>query len=148
MTTDSLHKLDDFFRAYEKRFNDFLSGRELDIEGTVNSFATFFVEASPVGIQGGANDENFRPSVERGYAFYKSIGTKSIRITGSDITLLDDFHAMARIHWRSVNEKKDKSEIAIDFEVIYFVQTINSESKIFAYITGDEQKVLKERGLI
>lgn len=147
MTTDSLHKLDDFFRAYEKRFNDFLSGKELDLEGTVNSFATFFVEASPAGVRGGANDNNFRPAVEKGYAFYKSIGTRSMTITGSDITLLDDFHAMARIHWRSVNVK-DNSEIVIDFEVIYFVQTIHSVSKIFAYITGDEQKVLRERELI
>jgi hypothetical protein len=147
MKTDSLHKLDDFFRAYEKRFNDFLSGKELDMEGTVKSFAKFFVGASPLGVNGGANDDNFRPFIEKGYAFYKSIGTRAMKIVGSDITLLDDFHAMAKIHWRAVYDKKGK-EVVIDFDVIYFVQILNNEMKIFAYITGDEQKALKENGLV
>ena len=147
MTTDSLHKLDDFFRSYERRFNDFLSGKKLDAEGTVKSFAKFFVEASPLGVNGRGNDEDFRQAIEKGYAFYKSIGTRSMTIAGNDITLLDDYHAMARIHWRSVYDKNNR-EIVIEFDVLYLVQTINNESKIFAYITGDEQKVLKENGLI
>src|SRR5262245_1080097 len=120
MTTDSLHKLDDFFHAYEKRLNDFLAGMALDQEGIVNSFADFFVEASPLGVQGRANDENFRSALEKGYSFYKSIGTRSMKIIGSDITLLDDHHALARIHWRSVYDK-DEKEIVIEFDVIYIV---------------------------
>jgi hypothetical protein len=147
MKTDSLHKLDDFFRAYEKRFNDFLSGKELDLEGTVASFAKFFVGASPVGVNGGANDQDFPLFIEKGYTFYKNIGTKSMKIVGSDTSLLDDYHAMAKIHWRATYDKNGK-EIVIDFNVIYFVQILNNEMKIFAYITGDEQKALKENGLV
>lgn len=36
----------------------------------------------------------------------------------------------------------------IFFAVIYFVQSRENEHKIFAYITGDEQKAFRENGLI
>jgi hypothetical protein len=55
---------------------------------------------------------------------------------------------MAKVHWQAIYNKKDKSKESIEFDVIYFVQTVNDQLKIFAYITGDEQGVLRERGLI
>jgi hypothetical protein len=39
------------------------------------------------------------------------------------------------------------TSVVIDFDTFYFVQRIKN-LKIFAYITGDEQKVLKEHGLV
>ncbi len=36
----------------------------------------------------------------------------------------------------------------IEFDVFYILQDINNELTIFAYITGDEQGVMKEHGLI
>ncbi len=71
-----------------------------------------------------------------------------MKIASLDITLLDDLHSMVKVHWQAIYNKKNGSEESIDFDVIYFVQMIDDQLKIFAYITGDEQGVLRERGLI
>jgi hypothetical protein len=139
-------KLEEFFRAYERRFTEGLKGA-VDVAGTTASFAKCFVEASPVGVNCGQNDEKFREVIPKGYAFYKSIGTQSMTILSKEITLLDEFHIMCKVQWQSIYLKKDKEEV-IDFEVFYFLQHLNNELKIFAYVTGDEQKLLKERGLV
>jgi hypothetical protein len=55
---------------------------------------------------------------------------------------------MVNVHWNSSYNRKDGSEVFIEFDVIYFVQIIDEKLKIFAYITGDEQAVLREKGLI
>lgn len=136
-----------FFSAYEARFNEAINGRE-DIDGTVNSFDTCFLEASPAGVNCGKNDESFREAVPKGNAYYKSIGTKSMKVSNLDITKLDDLHYMVKVYWDSLYEKKDGKLISIAFDVIYFLKAKGKEWKIFLYITGDEQKVLKENGLI
>lgn len=45
-----------------------------------------------------------------------------MKIVSRDITLLDDFH------------------------ITYLLTTVNNEIRIFEYISGNEQKALKERG--
>jgi hypothetical protein len=136
-----------FFTAYESRFNASLAGN-IDVEGTMRSFANCFVEATPAGITCGKNDEQFREAIPKGIEFYRSIGTTEMKILAMDITVLDDFHAMAEVYWEAIYNTKDGKEEVIEFTVIYFVQGLNDQIKIFAYITGDEQKVLRERGLI
>jgi hypothetical protein len=136
-----------FFTAYESRFNASLAGK-IDLEGTTQSFANCFVEASPAGIICGNNDEQFRESIPKGIEFYKSIGTTEMKILAMDITVLDDLHAMAEVYWEAIYNTKDGREDVIEFTVIYLVQGVNDQIKIFAYITGDEQKVLRENGLI
>jgi hypothetical protein len=137
-----------FFDAYAARFNDSLQGRGLDVEATAAAFANCFVEASPVGIICGENDDEFRAAIPKGHEFYKSIGTRSMSIVSSEITELDKFHTMTKIHWSAAYETKNKKKEIIDFDVIYFLQHKDDLLKIFAYITGDEKKVLKERGLV
>jgi hypothetical protein len=36
----------------------------------------------------------------------------------------------------------------IDFEVHYFVRTADGKAKIFGWISGDEQTLLREHGII
>jgi hypothetical protein len=141
-------KLGQFFDAYAQRFNDALEGKGIDVEATVNAFAECFVEASPVGIVCGKNDEQFRDAIPKGFEFYRSIGTKSMQIESKEIAILDSFHSMVKVHWVATYKKGNDKNDVIEFDVFYFVQTINDSIKIFAYITGDEQKVLKERGLM
>ena len=136
-----------FFNAYESRFNASLTGK-IDVEGTTQSFANCFVEATPAGITCGKNDEQFREAIPKGIEFYRSIGTTEMKILAIDITMLDDLHAMAEVYWEAIYNTKEGKEVVIEFTVIYFVQGLNDQIKIFAYITGDEQKVLRERGLI
>ena len=118
------------------------------MKGVIDSFAPYFVEASPVGVHGGKNNWLFKMMIPRGFAFYKKIGTKSMKITALDITPLDDHHAMAKVHWDSHYLKKDGKQEQIEFDNLYFLQILAEKPRIFAYITGDEQKILKEHGLI
>ena len=142
-------QLNDFFDAYESRMNKSVSDHPVvDVEATAAAFADFFVEASPVGVMGGANDATFRERIPAGAAHYRNIGTKAMSITARDLTPLDDFHWMVKVHWHSRYEKQDGTQAIIDFDVIYFVQMLDNTPKIFAYITGDEEKVMKENGLI
>ena len=84
----------------------------------------------------------------QGLEYYRSIGTKSMKISSMAITSLDEFHVQTRVSWQSDYIKKDGNGERIDFDVIYLLQTIGEGPKIFAYITGDEQGTLRERGLI
>lgn len=141
-------KLKEFFSQYAARFNEALAGR-IDVEATVAAFADCFVEANPTGINCGQNNKEFREVIPKGYQFYKSIGLASMTILSDTVTLLDDLHAMVKIHWQARYTRKDnKPDELIAFEVTYFLQLRNGTPKIFAYITGDEQKVLREHGLV
>lgn len=140
-------RLEDFFREYEASFNKALAGA-IDVEETANSFADCFIGANPFGVLCGKNDDQFRIVIPKGYEFYKSIGTKSMSIDSVKVSFLDEYHSMAKVHWRALYNKRDGNEEIIEFDVIYFVQIISEKPKIFAYITGDEQGVLREKGLI
>lgn len=137
-----------FFAAYAARMNEALNDPpKIDAEATAAAFAGCFVEASPAGIICGKNDEAFLEQIPKGYEHYKNIGTRSMNITSLEITPLDELHAVAKVHWDSNYVRKDKKEIRIEFDVFYFVQMKADIPEIFAYVTGDEQKVMKEYGL-
>lgn len=140
--------LDVFFNQYERLFNNGLNQQAVDVDTVAQWFAGCFVEASPVGIICGKNDDGFRKKIPEGYDFYRKAGITSMNILMKDIRLLDDFHALCKIHWSSAFTKKDGSKGSIEFDVTYFVQTKDGAHKIFAYITGDEQRALKEHGLV
>ena len=141
---DKQQQLEKFFAAYEQRFNDVLNDKPADVDATAAAFAEYFVESSPVGVMGGKNDEKFKEQIPKGNEFYKQIGTLSMKIGTLDITQLDDFHAIAKVHWLS-SYKGNKN---IEFDVFYIMNLAGDSPKIFAYITGDEQKVLQENGLV
>ena len=141
-------KIEKFFSDYETRFNKTLEDPpEIDIDGIVDFFASSFIGASPLGVACSKNDVEFRNALLQGFEFYMSIGTISMKVASLGITTLDEYHAMAKVHWDS-RYKKDESEIRIEFDVIYFLQLIDEKPKIFAWVTGDEQKVLREYGLV
>ena len=142
-----IEKINSFFAEYENIFNRSITNTP-DVDAIVQVFADRFIEASPLGVHCGTNDDTFREVIPKGYAFYKSIGTTSMKITAQQTTSLNEWHYMTRVAWHAVCKKKDGKEVAIDFEVIYFTQYLNEQLKIFAYITGDEQKVLREKGLV
>ncbi len=141
--------LDIFFDQYAGRFNQALKGEEApDIEGTANSFAHYFIESSPLGVVCSKNDEKFKDAIPRGFDFYESIGVTSMNILSKEITILNDFHALVKVQWSSAFMRKDHSSGTIEFEVFYLLHMEKNDYKIFAYITGDEQKALKEQGLV
>lgn len=138
-----------FFEAYARRFNAALADpAQEDVEATADAFAKYFVEASPEGVMGGANDQKFRAMIPQGNAFYRSIGTQSMAIAGLAITPIDDLHAMVRVSWDSRYRKPDGAEVEIPFQVVYMVQLQGETPRIFAYVAGDEQGVLRQHGLL
>ena len=148
MSGNQRQKIEEFFAAYEEHFNNALSGRVSNIEEVMaQSFANCFIESSPLGVNCGKNDEHFPDVIKHGIGFYKSIGSESMHITNTHITFLDELHAMCKVSWTYTYRKEGKTG-TIDFVVIYFVRLTEDEVKIFAYIAGDEQKALRERGLV
>ena len=143
----SKEEVEDFFNRYASTMNNALFGDVIDVKSFLHYFARYVVGANPSGVQGGKNDLEFANSIKSGIDFYKRIGVISMNIMAKDVAILDGYHATARISWESIYNKEDKlGEIA--FNVVYLVQVIDHAVKIFAYITGDEQKALRERGLI
>lgn len=136
-----------FFSNYSGQFTQALAGKT-DAEATAASFADCFIEAGPNGISCGHNDEVFRQMIPRGYEFYRSIGMRTMSIEAIEVSHLDALHSIARVRWSSTYRKKDGTPESIAFEVIYLVQERPEGPKIFAYITGDEQAALREKGLI
>jgi hypothetical protein len=141
------NEIEDFFDRYERRFNLALSEGKADIDETVNSFTSDFIEASPAGVVAGKNDKKFREALSKGWAFYKEIGIDSMDILSKQINILDQFHAIVKIRWNSLFTRKDTTKGEIAFDVFYLVQK-REDIRIFAYITGNEQQALKDAGLI
>jgi hypothetical protein len=138
-----------FLAEYEARVNRALADeRTVEVDATSASFTRWFVAANPDGVVCRANDEEFRSAIPKGFEFYRSIGTRMMRIASIGVTELDPHHAMAKVRWHSVYEKRDSSEVRIDFDVIYLFHMKDAEPKIFGYITGDEDAVLRAHGLI
>ena len=133
-----------FFAAYAKRMNDALTDpKALDVAAMRSAFADYFVGADPNGVRGGRNGLMFRLMIPRGVARYRKMGTLAIDIAGLEISRLDDFHAMARVDWVA----RYRTGQAIAFTNIYLLQVRDGEAKIFAWITPDEEKALREAGL-
>ena len=142
------HEIENFFDRYEARLNDALSGTEPEIDEAVKSFASDFIEASPAGIIAGKNDKKFRKAISQGWSFYKEIGIRVMDIVSLQITILDNLHAIVKVHWNCSFVRKNKTHGDISFDVFYILQKTGDDLQIFAYITGDEQQSLKDAGLV
>jgi hypothetical protein len=148
MTPIQQPEIENFFNRYETRFNEALRGGEPDVAETVNSFAEHFIEASPAGVVAAKNDDQFKGSIREGWTFYKQIGILAMEILSKQISILDDMHALVKIHWNSAFVRNDNTHGEIDFDVFYLIQKKDEHLRIFAYITGDEQQALKDEGLV
>lgn len=141
-------QIDGFFNQYRDIFNNAIRADDNDMEQTAELYSDCFIGANPLGVQCGKNDKELRDFLLKGYNFYKEIGITSMDIVSKEITILDEFHTMTKVRWKSNFIKTDNSKRSIEFENIYFTQTKENQHKVFAWITGDEQTVLKEHGLI
>ncbi|MGZ8557027.1 MAG: hypothetical protein ACXWWC_01770 [Chitinophagaceae bacterium] len=139
--------INNFFNQYEAKFNEALGGSP-KTEETAGAFADYFIAANPSGVTCGKNDEQFRKAISQGYEFYKGNGLRAMKIISQNNSSLDEFHALNKVQWKSFYETKQGKKVEIEFNVIYFLQLLNKQVKIFGYITGDEQKLLQERGLV
>ena len=139
-----------FFDDYAERSTDALKDPPVeDIDGVVESFAPFFVESSPKGVIGGENGADFRKTIPQGFAHYREVGGKAMRITEVKVTEIDDVNVMATVDWAfDYVRPKDGEAGTVNFTNRYFLNIVNGKPKIFAYITPDEEKAMQEHGLV
>jgi hypothetical protein len=144
------HDIDAFFAAYAKRSTDALKDPPVeDIDGTVESFAPYFVGSGPQGVRGGENGAELRLMIPQGNANYRKVGGKAMRITRLDVTEFDNANVMATVDWAfDYVRPKDGKAGTVAFTNRYFLNTAGDAPKIFAYITPDEQQAMKDHGLI
>lgn len=147
---DAKETIEQFFDSYAERINDAVGDSPVvDVNAVAHQFAEIFVEASPSGVTGDRNDDSFRARIPRMYEFYRERGMKSRKITKRKITQLDDEHWMVKISWQTEYLTRTEERDEIEFDITYFVQLREGhDPKIFAYITGEERRILRERGLI
>lgn len=136
-----------FFKRYETIFNRSL-GRDMKMDEVAALYASEFIAASPAGVMAGKNDDQLKQVMAQGYARYREIGTKEMRLRNVRVTPIDEQHCVAHVAWTATYARKNQPDIAIDFDVHYFIQKLDGELKVFGWVSGDEQALLKQHGVI
>jgi hypothetical protein len=139
--------LEEFFGQYEALFNRALDGNA-EMDGVAAMYASEFIAASPAGVMGGRNDDQFKQAMVQNYERYRAIGTKKMRMRDLRLSPLNDGHCIAHVAWTATYARKRQPDLAIDFDVHYFVQELAEEPKIFGWVSGDEQALLRSHGII
>lgn len=136
----------ELFELCEGFFRRSLEG-PMDMDEAASVYASDFIAASPAGVMSGKNNEQFRRAMVQGYAHYRAIGTKEMRIRHVRLSPIDDCHCVAHVAWTATYARKDRTDTKIDFDVHYLVQILDGNAKVFGWVSGDEQALLKQHGI-
>jgi hypothetical protein len=136
-----------FFERYESFFKQSLDGK-MDMDEVASLYASEFIAASPAGVTTGKNDDQLKQAMAQGYARYRAIGVKDMRVRNVRLSPIDELHCVAHVAWTATYARKVQADLAIDFDVHYFVQTLDGEPKVFGWVSGDEQALLRKHGII
>ena len=134
------------FERYERLFNQALGG-EVNMKAVAALYAPEFIGAAPAGVMAGKNDDQFRESLAQGFARYRAMGTKAMRVRSVRLSPLDELHCVAHVGWTASYARESEPDSAIDFDVQYFVRVLDGVPTVFGWVTGDEQAVLKAHGI-
>lgn len=135
------------FARYERVSNQSLGG-EMDMDQVASLYADAFIAASPAEVMTGKNDDQLRQVMAQGYARYRAIGTQEMRIRNLRLSPMDEHHCVAHVAWTARYARRDQPEVTIDFDVHYLVQMLDGEPKVFGWVAGDEQALLRQHGVI
>lgn len=137
-----------FFREYARVYERSL-GDSVDVKAIRSFFAEAFLSASTTGqVAVGANDQQFEEALQKGYAFYKSIGTMSMKINRTESEVLCENHDRVQVFYVAGYKRKNGGTASISFDVVYLIQRRIEGPKIFGFITGDEMAVFRRHGLV
>src|SRR5687767_15703370 len=101
------------FERYERCFRRSLEG-DSDMDEVASLYASEFIAASPAGVMTGKNDEQLKTVMARGYAHYRAIGTKEMRIRDLRTSPMDEHHCVAHGAWTATYTRKDLPDVTID----------------------------------
>lgn len=135
------------FERYERVFKRSLSG-DMDMDEAAALYAAEFIAASPAGVRTGKNDDRLKEIMVRGYARERAVGMKDMAIRHVRLSPIDDRHCVAHVAWTATYARSGRPDVAIDFDVHYFVQTLDGEPKVFGWVSGDEQALLRTHGIL
>ncbi|WP_299360580.1 nuclear transport factor 2 family protein [uncultured Paracoccus sp.] len=135
------------FARYEDFFNRSLAG-EIDLDEGSSLYASDFIAASPSGVITGRNDEQLRQVMAQGFERYRAIGTTGMRVRDVRIAPIDDLHCVAHVAWTASYARDDLPATTVDFDVHYLVQVLDGAAKVFGWIAGDEEAVLRQHGIL
>jgi len=136
-----------FFARYERVFAGALHG-DVAMEEVAALYAAEFISASPAGVTTGKNDDQFRAAMAQGYARYRAIGTKGMRVRDVRISPMDEHHCVAHVAWTATYARGDRPDVEIEFDVHYLVQKLGRDPKVFGWVSGDEEAALKAHGVM
>lgn len=132
---------------YENFFSRAVRG-DMNVDEVATLYASEFIGASPAGVRAGKNDDQFRQVMLQGYAHYRAIGTRDMRIRDVRLSPINEHHCVAHVAWTASYGRQGQDDVAIDFEVHYLVQHLGEEPRIFGWVSGDEQALLREHGIV
>jgi hypothetical protein len=135
------------FERYQSLFNQALGG-DPDMDAVASLYASDFIAASPAGVMTGKNDDQLKRVMAQGYARYRAIGTKGMRIRDVRISPIDEHHCLAHVAWTATYAREGRPDTAIDFDVHYLVQKLDDDAKVFGWVSGDEDALLKKHGIV
>ncbi|HEX4923724.1 MAG TPA: hypothetical protein VFV50_06545 [Bdellovibrionales bacterium] len=139
--------VEEFFTRYAAAYNKALEG-DLDTALIRSFFTKKFLAAGPDSVNTGRNGPLFSFILKRAYAFYRKIGTKRLEILKVNETEIDQSHSMAKVFYRTHYLTKAGEMKNLEFDVTYLLEHQGDESKIFAFIAGDEMKAYRDAGII
>ena len=134
------------FERYQRFFTRALGG-DLDGAEAASLYAAEFIAATPAGVMSGKNDDAFVAAMAQGYERYRAIGTKAMTVRAVRVSPIDDLHCVAHVAWTATYARDGREDVAIDFEVHYLVQMLGDEPKVFGWVSGDEEALLRRHGV-
>ena len=137
----------EFFNRYQRFFTEALADN-FDAGELFALYTSDFIAASPSGVMTGKNDDTLKQNMMNGYAHYRAIGTKSMQVRNIRLSPINDQHSVAHVAWTAVYAKDMQPDISIDFEVHYLMQELDGQPKVFGWVSGDEQALLRECGIV
>lgn len=141
------HNIAAYFETYADLYNRALAGEDVYDE-IMDRFTDNFIAAGPQGVTHGKQGGAFRRMLDRGYRFYRDIGTKKMTAKRVEVTPIDPTHRMAKVSYCAEYVKADGSPLKIEFDMTYMLDTSGAKPKIFAFVAGDEIEIYRRHGLI
>lgn len=135
------------FDRYETLFAQGLAGKA-DPAELAALYAPEVIGASPLGVRAGRNDAAMIAAMVRDHAHHRGIGLRAMTIRNLRLVPIDALHCLAHVGWRAHYARPDLPETIVDFEVHYLVQVLAGQARVFGWIAGDEQAVLRRHGII
>ena len=135
------------FERYERSFNRSLKG-DVDMVEVASLYTANVIAATPAGVMTRKNDDRLKQVMRQGYAHYRAIGTKEMRLRDIRLSPIDESHCVAHVAWTATYARANQPDLSIDFDVHYFVRTFAGVAKVFGWVSGDEQALLKKHGIV